>query len=67
MPFNKTKKGWEYDKKGKYRIPTDPNLFTQTPPPMRNQYGWPMKNRDEVDWEQMNREIEEEQKKKKGA
>jgi hypothetical protein len=59
MPFKKTNAGWEYDKKGKYRIPTDPKLFTQEPPPLRNGYGWPMKNKDEVDWERLSKEVEE--------
>jgi hypothetical protein len=58
MPFKKTKDGWEYDPKGKGRIPSKPNLFEDRPP-MRNQYGWPMKNFDEVDWERLNKEVEE--------
>jgi hypothetical protein len=59
MPFKRTKEGWQYDPKGKNRIPTKPGLFDQERPPMRNQYGWPMKNKDEVDWERMNKELEE--------
>jgi len=58
MPFKKTKEGWEYDPKGKAIIPTKPGIFNSERPPMRNKYGWPMKNLDEVDWDR-NREVEE--------
>jgi len=59
MPFKKTKKGWQYVREGKARIPTKPKLFENVSLPMRNQYGWPMKNLDEVDWRQLDKEAEE--------
>lgn len=55
MSFKETKDGWEYDPKGKARIPSKQALFSNIPPVVvyDAQTGYPLLPDGRIDWKRV--------------